>query len=238
MLHHLCLKKGAILGGFINSQSDNEICEVLNKRFSDEINPNDPQRRTYLNGLRDFFQRRERLFDPPRRLNRIFHRLARSVTGGRSVPKNLNSRLRWFHLLRRDLPPAVDQAIRDQLTAILSPATAANPAGAVAYVSFSTAHMPTTTGLQFELFDRNSSTPAVRTDANNKSYCPIILQCNVDQQLVLDPTEPDPPPDPGNETPIPFAKPAAKKKGTKKNKKKKTVKAKAAKKTKKAAKRK
>ena len=182
------------MGGFINSQSDNEICEALNKRFSDDINPNDTQRprRTYLNCLRDFFQHRERLFDPPHRLNRVFHRLARSVTGGPPVPKNSNSRLRWFHLLNGHLPPAVDQAIRDQLTAILGPATAANPAGAVVYVSFSTAHVRTTTGLQFELFDRNSSTPTVLTDANNKSYCPIILQCNVDQQLVLDPTEPDP----------------------------------------------
>jgi len=26
------------MGGFINSQSDAEICEVLNKRFSDEVN--------------------------------------------------------------------------------------------------------------------------------------------------------------------------------------------------------
>jgi|ERR1700754_1260708 len=218
------------MGGFINSQSDNEICEVLNKRFSDDINLNDPQRRTYLNGLRDFFQRRERLFDSPRRLNRIFHRLARSVTGGPSVPKNSKSRLRWFHLLRRDLPPAVEQAIRDQLTAILSPVTAANPAGGVAYVSFSTAHVPTTTGLQFELFDRNSSKPTVLTDANNKSYCPVILQCNVDQQLVLDTSEPDPPPDPGNETPIPFARPAPKRKRI--PKKKKAVKKKVAKKKK------
>ena len=31
------------MGGFINSQADIEICEVLNKRFSDDSNLNDPQ---------------------------------------------------------------------------------------------------------------------------------------------------------------------------------------------------
>ena len=63
------------MGGFINSQSDNEICEVLNKRFSDDINPNDNHRprRTYLNGLRDFFRDHEKLFDPSHKLNRVQH---------------------------------------------------------------------------------------------------------------------------------------------------------------------
>ena len=47
------------MGGFINSQADAEICEVLNKRFSDEVNANSE---TYLNELRDFFKT-EKLFD-------------------------------------------------------------------------------------------------------------------------------------------------------------------------------
>jgi len=235
------------MGGFINSQSDNEICEVLNKRFSDDVNS---QGQTYLDELRDFFNNKENLFTAGHKLNRVFHRLAISVTGGASVPKTKHSRLRWFHLLKGNLPPAVDQAIRDQLTAILSPASGANPAGGVDYVTFSTVHQPTTTGDQFELFDRNSSTPTVLSDANGKSYCALILQCNVDKALNDAPGESDPPSNDGNveKGAIPFLKPkppkkpsakkpAAKKSATKKKavKKKKAAK-KVAKKAKKSAK--
>jgi len=142
------------MGSFINSQSDNEICEVLNKRFSDDVNPNDPQKDTYLNDLRAFFQNTENLFDGNHRLHRVFHRLAITVTGGASVPKTKTSRLRWFHLLHGNLPVAVDNAIRGQLTAILMPFDAVNnPAGAVEYVTFSTAHVATQSGDQFELWD-------------------------------------------------------------------------------------
>lgn len=232
------------MGGFINSQSDAEICEVLNKRFSDDVNA---QGQTYLDELRDFFENKENLFTAGHKLNRVFHRLAIGVTGGASVPKTKKSRLRWFHLLKGNLPQAVDQAIRDQLTAILSPASDANPAGGVDYVIFSTVHQSTTTGDQFELFDKNSSTPTVLSDANGKSYSAIILQCNVDEALNDAPGESDPPPSDGNveKGAIPFLKPkppkkpptkkrAAKKSATKKKavkKKKSANKAKAAKKT-------
>jgi hypothetical protein len=231
MLHHLRLTKGATMGSFINSQSDNEICEVLNKRFSDDVNA---QGQTYLNELRGFFSNKEKLFTAGHKLNRVFHRLAISVTGGASVPKTTHSRLRWFHLLKGNLPQAVDQAIRDQLTAILSQATDANPAGGVDYVTFSTVHQSTTTGDQFELFDKNSSTPTVLSDANGKSYCALILQCNVDTALNDAPGESDPPQSDGNNVekgPIPFAKPktikkkpAAKKSATKKKAVKKVAK--------------
>ena len=222
------------MGGFINSQSDNEICEVLNKRFSDDVNANG---QTYLDELRQFFRNKEKLFSNSHKLNRIFHRLAISVTGGASVPKTKNSRLRWFHLLKGNLPAAVDQAIRGQLTAILSPASPGNPAGGAEYVTFSTVHQPTTTGDQFELFDANSSTPTVLSDANGKSYCTIILQCNVDKALDDAPGENDPPASDGNVEKglIPFAKPKPiKKKSPPKKSAKKSVKKvskKAAKKT-------
>jgi len=224
------------MGGFINSQSDAEICEVLNKRFSDDVNA---QGQTYLDELRGFFKNKENLFTAGHQLNRVFHRLAISVTGGVSVPKTKLSRLRWFHLLKGNLPAAVDQAIRGQLTAILSPASPGNPAGGAEYVTFSTVHQPTTTGDQFELFDTNSSTPTVLSDANGKSYCAIILQCNVDKALDDAPGENDPPGSDGNveKGAIPFLKPkppkkppakkpAAKKSATKKKavKKKKTTK--------------
>ena len=106
------------MGGFINSQSDNEICEVLNKRFSDEVGSSN---QTRLEELRDFFQNKEKLFNGGgHKLNRVFHRLAISVTGGPSVPTEKHSRWRWFHLLKTNLPNSVEKAIRDQLTAILS----------------------------------------------------------------------------------------------------------------------
>jgi hypothetical protein len=195
------------MGGFINSQADAEICAVLNKRFSDDVNA---QGQTYLDELRQFFQQKESLFNNNHKLNRVFHRLAISVTGGPSVPKTKNSRLRWFHLLKGNLPAAVDKAIRGQLAAILSAASPANPAGGVEYVIFSTVHTPTTTGDQFELFDTNSLVPTVLSDANGKTYSAIILQCNVDQALPDAPGENDPPTSDGSNVEkgnIPFAKP-------------------------------
>jgi hypothetical protein len=224
------------MGGFINSQSDNEICEVLNNRFSDDVNANG---QTYLDELRQFFQNKEKLFSNSHKLNRIFHRLAISVTGGASVPKTKKSRLRWFHLLKGNLPAAVDQAIRGQLTAILSLASPDNPAGGADYVTFSTVHQPTATGDQFELFDTNSSTPNVLSDANGKSYCAVILRCNVDMALGDAPGENDPPGSDGSveKGPIPFAKPKSiKKKPPPKKSAKKSVKKSVKKVSKKAAK--
>jgi len=219
------------MGGFINSQADAEICEVLNKRFSDDVNASG---QTYLDELRQFFQSKENLFNNSHKLNRVFHRLAIGVTGGASVPKTKKSRLRWFHLLKGNLPAAVDQAIRGQLTAILS---LGNPASGVKYVTFSTVHQPTTTGDQFELFDKNSPTPKVLPDANGKSYCAIILQCNIDTGSPDAAGENDPPVSDGGveKGPIPFAKPKPiKKKPPPKKSAKKSVKKvskKAAKKT-------
>ncbi len=113
------------MGAFINSQADNEICEALNKRFSDQVDPTDG--RTYIAQLRDIFQNRENFLDGNHHLHRVFHRLAISVTGGARVPKTKNSRFRWLFLLRSNLPAAVRQAIKGQLTAILSPASETNP---------------------------------------------------------------------------------------------------------------
>ncbi len=204
------------MGGFINSQADIEICEVLNKRFSDDLKPNDPQRRTYIAHLRDHF-RRENLFGPNRRLNRVFHRLAINVTGGTRVPRNNKSRFRWLFLLRSNLPAATTQAIKSQLSAILSPASAANPAGAVAYATFSTRHVPTASG-KFELFPQNDPVPTVWTDANGKRYCTIILDCHEDVALPDSPNETDPPAPDDDETTF-----AAPRSGAKKSAKKSSV---------------
>ena len=89
------------MGGFINSQADNEICEVLNKRFSDQVDLNDG--RTYIAQLRDHFRNKEHLFDGNHQLHRVFHRLAISVTGGTRVPRVKNSQFRWLFLLRGGL---------------------------------------------------------------------------------------------------------------------------------------
>src|ERR1700688_2584126 len=99
------------MGGLINSQSDNEICEVLNKRFSDDVNANG---QTYLDELRQFCRNKEKLFSNSHKLNRIFHRLAISVTGGASVPKTKNSLFRWFHFRKGNQPAARGRAIRSK----------------------------------------------------------------------------------------------------------------------------
>ena len=185
------------MGGFINSQADNEICEALNKRFSDDVDPDDDDGLTYLEQLRDHFRNREDFLDSSHSLNRVFHRLAITVTGKR-VPRNKKSRHRWLFLLRRKLPTAVDKAIRNQLKAILGTPSSVSPAGATSYVTFSTRHVPTSTGT-FELFDKNAPSPTVLQDANGKTYCTIILDCHVDKPLDDSPNEPDPPPEDSGE---------------------------------------
>jgi hypothetical protein len=186
------------MGGFINSQADNEICEVLNKRFSDEVNPDDPQGRTYIALLRDHFRNRENFLDGNHHLHRVFHRFAINVAG-RRVPRQNQSRFRWLFLLRSNLPAAVMKAIRGQLSAILGPATAGNPAGAVDYATFSTRHIATGTGT-FELWPQNSVVPTIQTDANRKRYCTIILDCHADVPLPDSPNETDPPTPDNGET--------------------------------------
>ncbi|MGZ5870745.1 MAG: hypothetical protein ACXWKP_01390 [Bradyrhizobium sp.] len=206
------------MGGFINSQADNEICEVLNKRFSDEVNPNDAQGRTYIAELRDHFQNRENLFDNNHHLHRVFHRLAISVTGGARVPKHNQSRFRWLHFLRSNLCPAdTKTAIKSVLSSILGPNST------VEYVSFLTRHVPTTTHT-FELFPNNSGVVQTSTDANNKTYCTVALECHTDAALPDSPDETDPPTPDGGETsfavrrkPLP-KKSSAKKSSAKKKK--------------------
>jgi hypothetical protein len=178
------------MGGFINSQADNEICEALNKRFSDEVDPDDDDGLTYLEQLRDHFRHREDFLDDNHKLNRVFHRLAITVTGKR-VPRDKRSRHRWLFLLRKTLPAAVNKAIRGQLRAILGKPSI-NPAGATSYVTFSTQHVPTSTGT-FELWPKNATSPTIFQDANGKTYCTMILQCHVDKPLDDSPDETDPP---------------------------------------------
>jgi hypothetical protein len=178
------------MGGFINSQADKEICEALNKRFSDDVDPDDDDGLTYLEQLRDHFRNKEDFLDNSHTLNRVFHRLAITVTGKR-VPRNKRSRHRWLFLLRSGLPTAVNKAIRGQLRAILGKPSV-NAAGATSYVTFSTRHVPTSTGT-FELWDKNATSPTIFQDANGKTYCTIILQCHVDKPLDDSPDETDPP---------------------------------------------
>jgi hypothetical protein len=180
------------MGGYINSQADNEICEVLNKRFSDEVNPNDAQLRTYIAELRDHFQNRENLFDGNHHLHRVFHRLAISVTGGTRIPKHNQSRYRWLHFLRSNLcPPNTKTAIKSVLSTILGPNSN------IEYATFLTRHVSTTTGT-FELYPNNNGVVQTYTDANNKTYCKVVLDCNADVPLPDSGNETDPPtPDPG-----------------------------------------
>ena len=202
------------MGGFINSQADNEICEVLNKRFSDDVVPSGGQ--TYLGALRDHFQNRENFLDGNHHLQRVFHRLAISVTGGQRVPKRNKSRFRWLFLLRKNLPAAVITAIKGQLAAILGP-PGVHPAGAVDYVTFLTRHVATGTGT-FELWSQNSTVPVIYSDANGKSYCKIVLECHTDAPLPDNANEPDPPTADGGETTISVPlKAVAKKSGTRKS---------------------
>jgi hypothetical protein len=91
----------------------------------------------------------------------------------------------------------VNKAIRGQLRAILGKPSV-NPAGATSYVTFSTRHVPTSTGT-FELWKENATSPTIFQDANGKTYCTMILQCHVDKPLDDSPDETDPPTEDNNE---------------------------------------
>jgi hypothetical protein len=208
------------MGAFIPTQYDNEICDNLNKRFSTDRDPADPQGRSYIEHLRALFAS-ENFLDSGHHLHRVAHRLAVSVTGGASVPAVKKHRLRWFHLLHKLLPPQTDQAIRDVLTAVLK-----NPNGNIAYATFLA--RPAPIGLKFEIYPENSGQPYLTWDSNGNTYCQVFLDCKEDRELP-DPSpgeESDPPdPDQNVEKRIPGPRKKHKKvvrKGAKKSAKKAT----------------
>jgi hypothetical protein len=198
------------MGSFINSQSDNEICEVLNKRFSDDIVPNDG--RTYIAELRDFCSI-ENLFDGNHNLHRVFYRLAHSITGGPSVPKHNQSRFRWYHFLGSNLcPPNTKAAINTVLSNVL--AQNSN----IEYATFLTRHVATASQT-FELYPGNTGAVQTYTDANGKKYCKVVLDCHDDKKLPDSNNEPDPPPGQPGEHNLPHHFAAAARRGSRTGKK-------------------
>jgi hypothetical protein len=202
------------MGSLIPTPTDLEICDVLNKRFSTDKDPADPQGRSYIEHLRALFAA-EDFLDSKHHLHRVAHRLAVSVTGGPSVPAVKKHRLRWFHLLHKLLPPATAQAIRDVLTTVLK-----NPNGDIAYAVFLA--RPAPIGLSFEIYPQNSGQPYVTWDLQGNSYCQVFLDCKVDSEL------PDPAPgeehDPPDKDQVEKLIPGPKKKSKKKKYTKKTTK--------------
>ncbi len=171
------------MGAYIQSKADNEICQILNKRFGDDQNPNDPGR-TYLQGVQYLFAQ-EDLFNSGHTLNRVFHRLATSVLpAGQRVPHDKKSRLRWLYFLRTGMPKASKDAIKQVLRFVL-----ANPS--IAYVTFSTFHTATKTKT-FELDPDNAGSPVLSVDGG-KIYCQLTLLCHEDKPLPDADNEQDPP---------------------------------------------
>ncbi|HMI95649.1 MAG TPA: hypothetical protein VK479_04005 [Micropepsaceae bacterium] len=172
------------MGSFIPTQADQEICRNLAKRFSDQLVPG-AGGKTYIKQLRDHHGR-ENLFDGNHHLQRVAHRLAISVTGGARVPADATSRSRWFHLLRKLLPPQTTKAINTVLKKVLE-------SPSISYAVFST--QPAQTVLNFELHPGNSGDPVLALDANGKVFCQVILDCHDDAPLPTPApnTEPDPP---------------------------------------------
>jgi outer membrane biosynthesis protein TonB len=172
------------MGSFIPSTSDLEICDNLNKRFSNQSIPG--KSLTWLQQLQNH-NKNEKLFDGKHTLVRVAYRLAFSVAGA-EVPAVRKHRQRWFYLLHKLLPPATDAAIRQVLAAVL------DPANNIAYAKFST--RPAPIGLDFELYPQSTGAPYLQFDANGIQYCMLILECKTDTQLP-DPTVPEnDPPDP------------------------------------------
>jgi hypothetical protein len=192
------------MGAFIPSSYDNEICNMLNTRFSDAvIQANDPAfvagytNETYIDQLRRHRNNGERLFDRNHNLARVSHRLAYSVLNHDS-PNTRKPRQRWFFLLQKglnQLPTQTENAICAVLDAVLADTT-------IDCAVFSTTPKGNIT-LSFELDPNNSHVPQT-VNQGGKTVCLVTLDCKKDQQLpdpapgqVADPPIPD-----GNEQPI------------------------------------
>jgi hypothetical protein len=174
------------MGSFIPTPNDQEICNALNKRFSDLNDPNaDPANpeKTMIGSVRFLDQQSTGLlFGRKLNLARLAHRL-----GG--VPSDAKSRLRWFFLLRRMLPHATKVAISNVLEAVMG-----DPS--IKQVHFDLVHDGGIT-TEFELDPGNSNAPqtqlfpSVKNPANKVKTCMMLLRCFYD--------EPIPTPDPANE---------------------------------------
>jgi hypothetical protein len=176
------------MGAFIPTPNDNEICAALNNRFSDAPDPNaDAQNneKTMIGSVR-FQDGKEGglLFGRKLNLARLAHRL-----GG--VPKDAQSRLRWFFLLRRMLPHATKIAISNVLEAVMG-----DPS--IKQVHFDLVHDGSIT-TEFELDPKNSKIPQTQNlpstahPATNVKTCVILLRCFYDDALPQPANELDPP---------------------------------------------
>jgi hypothetical protein len=176
------------MGGFIPTPNDQDICAALNQRFSDAPDPNadaaNPEK-TMIGSVR-FQDGKEGglLFGRKLNLARLAHRL-----GG--VPKNPQSRLRWFFLLRRMLPHATKVAISNVLEAVMG-----DPS--IKQVHFDLVHDGSIVS-EFELDPKNSKVPQTQNlpsaanPSKNVKTCVMLLRCFYDEALPDAPNEPDPP---------------------------------------------
>jgi hypothetical protein len=192
------------MGAFIPTSYDNEICTMLNTRFSDTvITSSDPAfvagyaSDTFIGQLRRHRNKGERLFDGNHNLARVSHRLAYSVLNHDS-PNTTKPRHRWFFLLPKglnQLPAATETAICAVLDAVLADTT-------IDSAVFSTTPKGNIT-LGFELDPQNSHVPQT-VNQGGKNVCLVTLDCKKDQQLP-DPAKgqvTDPPTADANELPI------------------------------------
>ena len=136
------------------------------------------------------------LFDGLHRLDRVSHRLARSIGG--PVPGDLKARKRWHWLLNaasKNLPVETRLAICSVLDEALRDTT-------VDSVQFN-AQVKGNPGDGFQLDGGNSNKARIRK-FKGKSICMVMLNCEVDQQLKNPGAgkQDDPPAPDGGEKPI------------------------------------
>jgi hypothetical protein len=190
------------VGSYIKSLDDVAICTMLTQRFSNvSIPASHPahvggHNETFIGQLRRHATA-ERLFDNLHPLDRVSHRLAMSLGGG-PVPTTAGPRVRWHWLLnvasgnllaptRTSISSVLDQVLRSTST--------------VDYVVFDAQVAPTASG-SFELHPGNPSVPQTVLIGGMK-VCMMVLDCPADNQLPGDGgLQPDPPTNPGGETPI------------------------------------
>jgi hypothetical protein len=176
------------MGSLIKTGYDQQICDALNRRFSDLPDANADAAnndKTMLGSVR-FQDLKENglLFSRKLNLARLAHRL-------NTVPNNQSAKLRWFYVLRRGLPHETKVAINAVLEAVMGDSS-------IKQVYFDAIHDGSITS-QFELDPNNSHVPKTKDlpsmahGNTNVKTCIMLLRCFYDEPLPNPINEPDPP---------------------------------------------
>jgi hypothetical protein len=174
------------MGSLIPTTQDDLICQALNDRFSEAIDPQcDPANptKTMIGSVRWHNSNHEHLFDD-RGLHRVAWRLINDT------PPDPDSRKRWYFLLRHpSSPDALSATNRRDIKAALN---VAMTDATIRQVKFQAVHVG---GIvpRFEVVTFTSDEISTADKKTKIKTLTIVLQCKLDKQIPAAPGEHDPP---------------------------------------------